>query len=47
MNLQEENEIKLRLYKEFYENNKQLFKDNKGEFLHYQRVYVEQGLNKI
>ena len=47
MNPQEEERIKLGLYKKFYEDNKDLMKQNPSEYTHRQRLYIEEELEKV
>ena len=47
MNYQEEEKIKITLYREFYENNKELYREKPEEYFHAQRIFVEKDFEKI
>ena len=46
LTLREEEEIKIKLYKEFEEKNKQLLKNNLERYIRLQAEYVIRGLEK-
>lgn len=47
LNGPEESRIKGKLYDEFYERNKDLYKSNREEFMRQQWIYVGQEFTKI
>ena len=47
MNYTQEEKIKLEVYKEFYEDNKELLKRDAQEYAYKQRIYVEKQFEKI
>jgi len=47
MKLQELEQFKIKLYKEFHENNKKLYLKDCLMYAHNQRLYVEKELEKI
>lgn len=47
LNGPEESRIKGKLYNEFYERNKDLYKTNREEFMRLQWTYVSQEFTKI